>query len=173
MVRELARLSSIVLLAWCGCFSMPQTAAEFREAVPGSLSAKHRSYEVERSYAAISEELSRRSDECLNVSVEVSSVGYRSASHWTDHYKPTVVVADGRTELYLQQHKVQGNLIKPHKEPEGGYYMLVVDVGRLSRDHVKVDMYAPRIGYDHLVDAVDGWIRGTSSLCPDLAENDF
>ena len=82
MVRALGRLSPIVLIAWCGCFSMPQTAAEFREAVPGSLSAKHRSYEVDRSYAAISEEISRRTDECLNVSVEVSSVGYGSASHW-------------------------------------------------------------------------------------------
>ena len=34
-------------------------------------------------------------------------------------------------------------------------------------------MYAPRMGYDHLVEAVDGWIRGTSDLCPDMAEHDL
>ena len=170
MVRAWRRcFSSVVVLACCGCFSMPQTAAEFRQAVPGSMSAKHQSYEVNRSYREIGHTLRKKAKECLNVSVEVSSVGHGSASHWVDHYKPTVVVGDQRAELHLQQHKVSRMLIKPHKEPEGGYYLIVVDVDRLSRDRVKVDMYVPRLGYDHVIDAIDGWIRGTSSLCPDMA----
>ena len=99
--------------------------------------------------------------------------GYQSSSHWIDTYKPTVIVGEERAELHLQQHKKQANLIKPHKEPEGGYYMLVVDVNRLGRDKIKVDIFAPRIGYAHVIDAVAGWLRGTSSLCPDMAEHDF
>jgi hypothetical protein len=97
---------------------MPQTAAEFRQAVPGSMSAKHQTYEVSRSYREIGDSLRKKAEECLNVSVEVSSVGHGSASHWVDHYKPTVVVGDRRTELHLQQHKVSRMLIKPHKEPD-------------------------------------------------------
>ena len=103
------------------------------------------------------------------MSADVTSTGYGSSTRWGDHYKPTVVVGEGRVELHLQQHKQQAMLIKPHKEPEGGYYMLVVDVSKLDRKRSKVDVYAPRLGYGHLVEAVDGWIRGTSSLCPDMA----
>ncbi len=174
MLHSLPRLSPVAIVLLCSaCFSMPQTAEEFRQAVPGSFSGKHESYEVDGSYAKIGAMLRRRANECLNVTVEVSSTGHCSASHWIDVYTPTVVVGKQRTELHLQQHKKQANLIKPHKEPEGGYYLLVVDVEQRSRSRVQVDMYAPRMGYDHLVEAVDGWIRGTSQLCPDMAEHDL
>ena len=174
MFKRLSRLLPVAMVLLCSaCFSMPQTAEEFRQAVPGSFSGTHKGYEVDRSYRKIGATLRRRAKECLNVSVEVSSVGYGSASHWIDVYTPTVIVGKQRTELHLQQHKKQANLIKPHKEPEGGYYLLVVDVDKLSPKRVRVDMYAPRMGYDHLVEAVDGWIRGTSQLCPDMAEHDL
>ena len=163
----------IAFLVLAGCFSMPQTAEEFRHAVPGSFSAKHQTYEVERSYRKIASTLRRKADQCFNVAVEVRSTGYGSSSSWTDYYKPTIVVGDQRTELHLQQHKNQKMLIKPHKEPEGGYYLLVIDVNKLSQNKVKVDMYFPRMGYDHVVEAIDGWIRGTSNLCPDMAEHDL
>lgn len=170
MFDSLRRLSPVASVLLCSaCFSMPQTADEFRQAVPGSFSAKHQSYELDRSYARIGASLRRRASECLNVAVEVTTTGHSSASHWIDEYKPTVIVGKQRTELHLQQHKKQANLFKPHKEPEGGYYMLVVDVEKLGRNKVRVDMYAPRLGYSHLVEAVDGWIRGTSDLCPDMA----
>ncbi len=152
---------------------MPQTAQEFRQAVPGSFSAKHQSYDLNRSYRQVADTLSAKATECFNVAVEVRSSGYGSSAHWTDYYKPTVVVGDQRTEFHLQQYKDQKNLIKPHEEPEGGYYLMVVDVNRVSRNKVSVDMYAPRVGYGHVVDAVDGWIRGTSELCPDMAEHDL
>ena len=172
MFKRLPRLLPVAMVLLCSaCFSMPQTAEEFRQAVPGSFSGKHQSYEVDRSYKKIGATLRRRAKECLNVAVEVTSRGYGSASHWIDEYKPTVIVGKQRTELHLQQHKKQANLFKPHKEPEGGYYMLVVDVEKLSRNRVRVNMYAPRLGYGHLVEAVDSWIRGTSDLCPDMAEH--
>ena len=171
--RTLAVWIPALALCSSACFHMPQTADEFRQAVPRSFSAKHQSYEVERDYRKVAAALQRRGPQCLNVSVEVTSRGHGSSSHWIDHYKPTVVVGKQRTELHLQQHKEMKMLIKPHKEPEGGYYMLVVDAERLGRNRVKVDMYAPRLGYDHLVEAVDAWIRGTHDLCPDMAENDF
>ena len=163
-------LSSLLLVLF-GCFSMPQTAEEFRQAVPGSFSAKHQVYEVDRSYRQVADTLSAKATECFNVAVEVRSSGYGSSSHWTDYYKPTVVVGDRRTEFHLQQYKDQGNLLKPHKEPEGGYYLMVVDVEPVSRNKVSVDLYAPRVGYGHVIDAIDGWIRGTSELCPDMAEH--
>jgi hypothetical protein len=29
-------------------------------------------------------------------------------------------------------------------------------------------MYVPTIGHDHVVEAVEQWIRGTGTMCPDL-----
>ncbi len=49
-------LSSLLLVLF-GCFSMPQTAEEFRQAVPGSFSAKHQVYEVDRSYRQVADTL--------------------------------------------------------------------------------------------------------------------
>ena len=174
MHRRTGHLVSLVAgIALFGCFSMPQTAEEFRMAVPGALSAKYWTYEIDRSYEEAATSLAQHADECLNVSVEVSSSGHGSSSHWIDHYRPTVVVGKRRAEFHLQQHKKQAMLIKPHKEPEGGYYILVVDVSKLDGTRSKVDVYAPRMGYGHLTEAVDGWIRGTSDLCPDMAEVGF
>lgn len=169
MSDRLRRALPVALALLCSaCFSMPQTAQEFRQAVPSSFSASYESYEVDRSFAEASASLRKHANECLNVAVEVTSTGYGSASHWVDEYTPTVIVEKFRAELHLQQHKQQANLFKPHKEPEGGYYMLVVDVVRLNAKQVRVDVYKPRLGYAHVVDAVDGWIRGTSELCPDM-----
>ncbi len=48
MFKRLRRLLPIAIVLLCSaCFSMPQTAEEFRQAVPGSFSGKHKGYEVD------------------------------------------------------------------------------------------------------------------------------
>lgn len=156
-----------------GMKGMPMNADEAREMFPKSIMGEHKTFEVSRSYSQVAQTIEQKAHECFDVSVEVTSYGYESAAHWTDYYKPTVIVGDNRTELHLQQHKKQGNLIKPYEEPEGGYYMMVLDVDRISADQVQAHMYVPKIGYDHVVSAIEGWVKGTSSLCPDMTKHDL
>lgn len=167
----------ITALAFTACAlgmkGMPMNAEEARQMFPKSIMGEYRTFEADRSYSRVSKTIEKKAHECFNVSVEVTSHGYGSASHWIDYYKPTVIAGSKRTELHLQQHKKQKNLIKPYEEPEGGYYMLVVDIDRISANRVKTHMYVPKIGYDHVVAAIEGWIKGTSSLCPDMTKHDL
>ena len=174
-MNKLSLLITAFVLTACtlGMKGMPMNADEARQMFPKSMMGELKTFEVDRSYPRVAKTIEQKAHECFEIAVEVTSYGYESAAHWTDYYKPTVIVGDTRTELHLQQHKKQGNLIKPYEEPEGGYYMMVVDVDRISADKVQAHMYVPKIGYDHMVSAIEGWIKGTSSLCPDMAKNDF
>jgi len=167
----------IIAFAFTACTlgmrGMPMNADEARQMFPKSVMGEHKTFEADRNYSQVAKTIEQKAHECFDVSVEVTSYGYESSAHWTDYYKPTVIVGDKRTELHLQQHKKQGNLIKPYEEPEGGYYMMVVDVDKISADKVQTHMYVPKIGYDHVVSAIEGWVKGTSSLCPDMAKHDF
>jgi hypothetical protein len=174
-MNKLSFLITAFVLTACtlGMKGMPMNADEARQMFPKSMTGELKTFDVDRSYSQVSKTIEQKAHECFEISVEVTSYGYESAAHWTDYYKPTVIVGDTRTELHLQQHKKQSNLIKPYEEPEGGYYMMVVDVDRISADKVQAHMYVPKFGYDHMVSAIEGWIKGTSSLCPDMAKNDF
>jgi hypothetical protein len=174
-MNKLSLLITAFVLTACtlGMKGMPMNADEARQMFPKSMTGELKTFDVDRSYSQVSKTIEQKAHECFEISVEVTSYGYESAAHWTDYYKPTVIVGDTRTELHLQQHKKQSNLIKPYEEPEGGYYMMVVDVDRISADKVQAHMYVPKFGYDHMVSAIEGWIKGTSSLCPDMAKNDF
>ena len=55
------------------CVQMPQTAEEFRKAVPGAMMTKTESYEVNRALRDVASTFRRKAPECLNLSVRTVS----------------------------------------------------------------------------------------------------
>ena len=159
-------LSGLLLQA---CVQMPQTAEEFRKAVPGALMTKTETYEVNRSLADVGSTFRRKAPECLNMAVRTVSQTSTSYQDILTEYKATVVVTADRAELHVQQEHKTG-VISPSKPPQGGFYIVVADAYPQPGDRTRIQLYGPSKGYDVLYRAIRGWATGENLGCPDLTK---
>jgi hypothetical protein len=161
--------SVVVSVLLTGCVSHPQTAEEFRRAVPGALTAKTETFEVDRPFRDVAATLRKKAPECLNVTIKTTSQTNRSYQVIVTEYKPTVVVTKERAELHVQQHHKQG-VMRASKEPAGGYYVLVADAYPLDRNRTRVELFRPSMGHGPLIRSVKGWATGENLGCPDMTK---
>ena len=166
-------LPAIILVGTLsGCFSMPQTADEFRLMAPSSSLIEIERFEVDRPFRQVAQTLRQRADTCLRIRVTTnSSGGYRSHSTtFKEDYLPTTRITSRRAELHVQTHIEGTNLIKVHKEPEGGYYLLIADAFPAGRNRTRIELYTPTIGHGVLSQSVRNWVTGENLGCPDLTK---
>ena len=156
-------------LAIAACSPMPQTAEEFRKAVPGAMMAKTDSYEVNRSMKEVAATFHRRAPECLKVSVRTVSRTNMSYQNILTEYTPTVVVNGERAELHLQQHHKTG-VVYPSTPPAGGPYIIVADAYPMPGNRTRIQLYGPSKGYDVVYRAIHGWASGDNLGCPDMTK---
>lgn len=168
MKRKIALTAALFATLLPGCVTMPLTAQEFREAVPKARSAEMETFEVNRPFREVAATFRGRADKCLAITIRTRSSTAQSYQDYTTTYKPTVVVASDRAELHLQRHL--SNTITVSPEPEGGYYLMVVDAFPAGRNKTKVVMYRPAWAFDVLIRAVKGWASGETLGCPDLTK---
>jgi hypothetical protein len=167
-LRMNSLLLGAVLLAGC-VTHMPQTAEEFRKAVPGAFMAKTETVEVARPFRDVAASFQKRAPECLDVTVESVSQTTTSYQVIVASYKPTVVVSAERAELHVQQDFKQG-VMKVYTEPAGGHYLLVADAYPLDSNRTRLEFYRPSMGYDVLIRAIKGWASGQTLGCPDMTK---
>jgi hypothetical protein len=161
-------LATLVLVA---CGGMPQSAEEFRKAVPGAMMTKTDTYEVNRSVQAVGATFRQKAPECLGVQVRTVSQTSTSYQNILTTYKPTVVVTGERAELHVQQLHKGGGVIYPQKPPEGGVYLMVVDAYPVSSNRTRIQLYGPSLSaYDVLYRAIRGWATGENLGCPDMTK---
>ena len=159
---------SCALLSGCAAISgHPQTAEEFRKAVPGAFLGKVESFEVDRPFSEVARTFQKRAPECLNVTIKTVSRTNMSYQVIVTTYKPTVLVNGDKAELHVQFHHDQG-VMNVTKEPDGGYYLVVADLFPLGDNRTRADLYRPSMGYDVLIKGIKGWAANDSSGCPDL-----
>ena len=151
------------------CAPMPQTAEEFRQAVPGATLMKTDTYQVNRSLSDVATAFERTAPGCLNVDVRTVSQTSTSYQNILTHYKATVVNGSERAELHVQQLH-EGGVIYPSKPPEGGVYILVADAYAQSKNSTRIQLYGPSLGYDALYRAIHGWASGENLGCPDMTK---
>ena len=151
------------------CVQMPQTAEEFRKAVPGAMMTKTESYEVNRALRDVASTFRRKAPECLNLSVRTVSQTATSYQNILTQYTATVVVSGERAELHLQQEHKTG-VISPSKPPEGGFFILVADAYPQSGNRTRIELFGPSRGYDVLYRAIRGWASGENLGCPDMTK---
>ncbi len=157
-------------LIFSGCLApMPQTADEFRRAVPGALSAKVETFEVNRNFIRVVNTFKKKAPKCLNQRIRTESRTNNSYQVLVAKWNPTVVISKDRVSLHLQRHYEQG-VMNIRQEPEGGYYLLVVDAYPIGLNKTRVELYRPAIGFKHLIAAIKGWASGKNTGCPDLTK---
>jgi hypothetical protein len=155
---------------FAGCaITHPQTAQEFREAVPGATFAKTESFVVDRSVGDVTRTFQEMAPKCLNKRIKSTSSGYMHHQVIVTDYNPTVRVTQTRTELHLQQDHVQG-VMNVSNKPQRGYYLLVADATPVNKSKTRIDMYAPSVGYGNVNKAIKGWAAGKNVGCPDLTK---
>ena len=161
-------LPLVVALAACG--SMPQTAQEFREAIPTAFMGEVQHFEANRPFRDVARTFQSKAPECLNVSVRTVSQTGTSYQNIVAVYRPTVLVSDKKAELHVQR-KYEKGVVNVYKEPEGGHYVLVADATPIDRGRTRIDIYGPSKGLDVLIKAVKGWATGQNVGCPDMTKN--
>jgi hypothetical protein len=170
MHSPVIRFLAVSALLLGGCATQhPQTADEFRRAVPGAFMAKTETFEVNRPFRDVADTIHRRAPECLNVRTRTTSQTTTSYQVIVTSYKPTVVATQERAELHVQQHHEKG-VMKVSKEPDGGYYLLVADAYPIDKNRTRVQWFGPSRGYDVLIRAVKGWASGENLGCPDMTK---
>ncbi len=152
------------------CAKMPQSAEEFRQAVPGALMTKTESYEVNRPFRQVAAAFERKGPECLNIAVRTVSRTSTSYQNILTEYKPTVLVSGERAELHVQQLHKGGGVIYPSKPPAGGVYIMVADAHPQPGNRTRIQLYGPSRGYDVLYRAIRGWATGENLGCPDMTK---
>jgi hypothetical protein len=158
-----------LILSGCA-IKHPQTADEFRKAAPGASFGSKQSFEVNRSIARVSATFQKMAPQCLHKRVKSVSSGYMYHQVIVTDYNPTVIVGNNHTELDLQQDHIQG-VMNVSKKPKGGYYLMVIDAIAINKNKTRIDMYAPSMGYNHVIEAIKGWATGQNIGCPDLTKN--
>ena len=169
-MKPLPALSAALALCLAAaCAQMPQTAEEFRKAVPGAMMAKTDRYEVNRPLREVAATFRRKAPECLNMTVRTVSRTSTSYQNILTQYTATVIVSGERAELHVQQEHKTG-VIYPSKPPAGGPYILVADALAQPGGRTVVQFYGPSRGYDVLYRAIQGWASGANLGCPDLTK---
>ena len=166
-MKKLAAAIAVGALVACG--QMPQTPEEFRKAVPGAFLTKTESYEVNRPLKQVAATFQKRAPDCLSMTVETSSQTRTSSQFIVTTYKPTVVVSSARVELHLQRTHERG-VVKVHKEPEGGHYLIVADAYPVGSNRTRIELFGPSKGHDVIYRAINGWATGENLGCPDLTK---
>src|SRR5574342_1016718 len=87
------------LLTLVGCISHPQTAEEFRKAVPGAFSAKVETFEVDRPFNQVASTFQKMGPDCLAKTIKTTSQTNTSFQVIVTTYKPTVMVTEKKAEL--------------------------------------------------------------------------
>jgi hypothetical protein len=163
-------LTVTTVLVLSGCVtSHPQTAQEFREAVPGAFMAEVETFEVDRPFADVADTFQTKAPQCLSGRVKTTSQTNMSYQVIVTAYTPTVHVSQEHAEIHLQQHHEQG-VMNVTKEPEGGYYLLVTDAYPVDASRTRIEMYRPSMGYKPIIQAIKGWATGDNLGCPDLTK---
>ena len=161
----------VVLLAMVlsGCGKMPQTADEFRQAVPGAFMGKVETIEANRPLETVAKTFQTMAPKCLDVRIKTTSRTNTSYQVIVTKYHPTVIVKKQKAELHVQE-KHESGVVAVYEEPAKGHYLMVVDATPLDKKRTAITMYRPSMGKDTMVKAIKGWATGDNVGCPDLTQ---
>lgn len=169
-MRRLFPIGLALLLTGCGTF--PQTPEEFRayylaETRPFLFDtiARQETYETRRSFREVERRLTDRIEHCLNVTVRKTAwVGTHLETTVMVYHTKIRRVGKDRAEITLQQDGAVG---VGAKAPEGGAYIMLVDLESKKGGGTSMTMYGRSVGPDFF-EAFERWANGGDPSCPDL-----
>ena len=96
------------LFGLVGCISHPQTAEEFRKAVPGAFSATVETFEVDRPFGQSGEHVPKDGAELFVENDQDDVANHDELSSHRDDLQTHGVGEGKKAELHVQQHHEQG-----------------------------------------------------------------
>ena len=166
MRNALLSLTSIVLCM--GCATTPQSRDEFK-----TLSKNHPAYYITASHTAnrrfesVAATLQKKWKECYNVQVTTSRTTQSgmTTSRYRETFHPRITKVNKSLVEMTLQSTTQG-MTMLNKVPEGGEYIVALDVVRLSGNKTRIDWYSPASGWKESWETAQRWSDGKNLPCP-------
>lgn len=148
------------------CATAPQTVGEFRTVVSqGAAFMTQETHNINREFSVVVKNVDSKSKECLGFGYTTRTKAGASLRQTTVTYRPTVkIVGNGKAEMFLQEKRTP----QPVGSPEGGAYIFLADINRVSATHTRITMYGPSFPtWKPIFSAVHAWAKGENVKCPD------
>ena len=148
------------------CAAAPKTVSEFRTAViQGAAFMTQETHNINREFSAVVKNVGSKSKECLGFGYTTSTTAGASSRQTSVTYRPTVkVVGNDKAEMFMQEKRTP----QPIGSPEGGAYIFLADINRVSDTNTRITMYGPSFPtWKPIFRAIKGWAEGENVKCPD------
>lgn len=167
--RWYAVCSTSILALCLGCnIHVVQSREEFVSAVrQGRGPTEVCELTVDKPMRRIVALLRDRSDACVAVTVRRSGVAGGTPYASANRYNPTLKI-HGKRAQYTVQIDQSPRPVGPDKYPDGGLYLVAADLEAHKPGHTRVAIYRPTMGHGELMEALEQWLRGKPTECPDL-----
>jgi hypothetical protein len=165
-MRRLLLCFAIVFLS--GCVTSPQTRKEFKTWTKEHTSmGLHEVYTVNRSLEDVVASLQKKWQQCydMNATTRRSSGGV-TTSNYTDTFHPHVKKVDKSLVEMTLQMTTKG-MIMLNNVPEGGEYVIALDVQRQSQNKANLSWYSYSWGKKEEWERNKEWGNGKDAPCPD------
>lgn len=162
-----------VLAAGCGTTQITTPEAMREYGREKRMMSKVETFEVQRPYAAVTRDLKRRSEDCLNKEFKITAVqqgivlGSRESADGTTRYIPVSNITPAKAEFYT---KFWDSKARAVNTPAGDKFVFyVADVTPKGRGATSIELYSWTAGrYQWAETAVKAWARGEDPGCPTL-----
>lgn len=147
------------------CVAAPKTVSEFRTAVSqGAALMTQETHTINREFSVVVKNVEGKSKECLGFGYTATTTAGTSSRQTTVTYRPTVrVVGDGKAEMFMQEKRTP----QPVGSPDGGAYIFLADIYRVSTTQTRITMYGPSFPtWKPIFNAMHGWAKGENVKCP-------
>ena len=153
------------IVGLASCATAPKTVSEFRTAVSqGTAFMTQETHNINREFSIVVKNVESKSKECLGFGYTTRTTAGASLRQTTVTYHPTVkVVGNGKAEMFMQEKRTP----QPVGSPEGGAYIFLADINRVSATQTRVTMYGPSFPtWKPIFRAIKGWAEGENVNCP-------
>lgn len=164
-MRRISLLLAVLLSA--GCVTSPQSRDGLKEtATAHPKMSIAETYVANRSFDSVVTALERKWQECYGVTVTTtrSNKAGMTTSRYQDTFHPQIRrVNNSKVEMTLQM--TTKGMVMLNKVPEGGEYMVALDVDRLPGNKTRLSWYSPRWGWTDNWEANKQWADGKNAAC--------
>lgn len=164
MKKVLILICALVITA---CSTPPRTASELRDGKGSAMGlTKKETHVINRQFAKVVRDVEKKSMKCLRFAYsQTTTHGGVHTSQGTKFYNPKVTsVGRGKVEMTMQWDR----LPRAKHDPEGGYYVFLADIEKISKSKTRMTMYGSSFStWKPIFAAVKGWGQGKNIKCPE------
>jgi hypothetical protein len=166
-MRKLLLCFSVILLPGC-VTTTPQTREDFKTWTKEHTSmGLYEVYTVNRSFEDVVASLQKKWLQCYDINATTRRVsGGITTSNYTDTFHPKFKKVD-KSHLEMTLQMTTKGMIMLNKTPEGGEYVIALDVQRLSKNKTNLIWYSYSWGKKDELERTKAWGSGKDAPCPD------